>query len=320
MRRLQRSAPVAVLVLAPVGLAWWLSLGHAPGSARPVRVDFRDVVRPAEASPGNTAAGSMRIAVAAMTSPKLTYACYEDLLRLVGSRMSRSVVFVQRKSYAEVNAMLERRELDLAFVCSGPYVAGNEEFGLELLVVPVVGGEKVYRSYIIVQSDSACQSIEELRGKVFAFTDPLSLSGRLAPVHLLAQKGETASAFFGDAFFTHCHDMSIRSVATARADAAAVDSLVWDFLNVTAPEVTSCTRILWRSPAYGIPPVVVHPAMPAAEKEKLRAVFLALHRDQPGKGMLARLMMDRFELADERLYDSVRELHAWAERSERETP
>lgn len=49
---------------------------------------------------------------------------------------------------------------------------------LQLLAVPLFEGKPLYRSYLIVlASDTVTRSILDLRGKVFAFSDPDSNSG-----------------------------------------------------------------------------------------------------------------------------------------------
>ncbi len=100
----------------------------------------------------------LKIAVSAMISPKETLVHYEDLLDYISKRTGRPVELVQRKTYAEVNELLESQELDAAFVCTGAYVDGCEKFGMELLVAPVVNGEPYYYSYIIVPDGSDANS------------------------------------------------------------------------------------------------------------------------------------------------------------------
>ncbi|MBI4606526.1 MAG: PhnD/SsuA/transferrin family substrate-binding protein, partial [Planctomycetes bacterium] len=267
--------PVAALLLAAaaVGAAWWLLAGRAPPASSLARVDLGGA-HPAPAAGTGGGPAPLRVAVAAMISPKTTHGAYEGLLRHVGDRLGRPVELVQRKTYGEVNDLLERGEIDLAFVCSGPFAAGREEFGLELLAVPVVNGQKVYHGYLIVRRDSPFRSLEDLRGRTFAFTDPQSHTGTHVVTHLLGSMGETPKTFFGDAFYTYAHDNSIKAVANGMADAASVDGLIWEFIDSTSPEVTSGTRVIWRSPPYGMPPVVVRPGMAPSEKERLRALFL----------------------------------------------
>jgi phosphonate transport system substrate-binding protein len=274
----------------------------------PVPIDFSDVVEENGRSGTDGDRPGIRIAVAAMISPKETYHYYIELLNHIGDSVGRNVLFTQKKTYAEVNRMLERKELDLAFVCSGPYVTGKKEFGMEILAVPVCHGKTVYYSYFIVSIDSGIDAFEDLKGKTFAFTDPLSNTGFLVPTYYLAQRDETPESYFGDTFFTHSHDNSIQAVAKGIADGAAVDSLIFDFMRGKKKHTIGKVRVIEKSPPYGIPPVVVHPSMDPAMKEKLQTLFLSIHESPEGQRLLANLQIDRFVEGHDDAYDSVREL------------
>ncbi len=161
------------------------------------------------------------------------------------------------------------------------------------------------------------RSFDELKGKIFAFTDPQSNTGCLVPKFMLLQMGETPQSFFGDYYYTHGHDNSIRAVAEGMADGAAVDSLVWEYLKESDPVWTSQTRIIERSPPYGIPPIVVHPDLDPELKDRLRQILLSLHRDVRVQTALSTLRIDRFEEADDSEYESVREMFRLLDQSKK---
>jgi phosphonate transport system substrate-binding protein len=253
----------------------------------------------------------VRIAVGGMITPKEGMAYYRDFLRYLEGKIGVKVEYVDREGYAEINEMLKNRQLEAAFVCSGPYVDGHAQFGLELLAAPQAYGATVYHSYIIVPKGSAARSFADLRGKRFAFTDPLSNTGKLVPTYLLAKMQETPESFFKEFIFTKAHDKSIKAVAQEVVDAAAVDSLIWEYLNATNPEFTARTRILEKSPPYAIPPIAVPRDLAPGLKEKLRAAVLNAHTDPQGREILRKMRIDRFVPIDDAAYDSVREMQAW---------
>ena len=280
---------------------------------RPKRIDFNDVVRGNAPHQDSGREPALKIAVAAMISPGYTYKYYIELLNLIGGRMGRRVEFIQRKTYSEVNKMLGQGKLDLAFVCSGPYVSGKAEFGAEIVAVPVCHGQKVYYSYFIARKGSGIKTFPDYKDQTFAFTDPLSNTGYMVPLYYLAKRGETPEHYFKKTFFTHSHDNSIQAVANGLADGAAVDSLIYEFMQAEKPELTAKTLVIEKSPPYGIPPVVTTPAMDWGTKQRLKAVFLSVHEDPTGKQILDNLQIDRFVKGDDKDYDTVRELQAFLE-------
>jgi phosphonate transport system substrate-binding protein len=210
--------------------------------------------------------------------------------------------------------MLEKRELEIGFICSGPYVEGHDRYGLEIVAVPVVNGVPTYQSYIIVPHSSPAREFQELRGTRFAFTDPKSNSGKLVPTYMLALMHETPKSFFKKLIYTYGHDKSIKAVTEGLVDGAAVDSLIWNIFLRDHPEIETKARIIARSPAYGSPPLVATPGLDPALKKTIREVLLAMHTDPNGKKILVNMNIDRFVLQPDGAYDSIREMQAWIAR------
>jgi phosphonate transport system substrate-binding protein len=252
----------------------------------------------------------LRVAIAAVISPQATLEAYGPLLDYLSAKLGRPVQLIQRNTYAEINELIRSGGADLAFVCGGAYVEGQREFGMELLVAPEVRGETTYYSYIIVHRDSSAQSLADLRGHSFAFSDPLSNSGHLAPQWMLHEMGETPETFFSSTLFTYSHDNSIRAVADHLVDGAAVDSLVYDYTIARDPTFSSQTRVIDKAGPFGIPPVVVHPDLDPALKAQLRAALLDMADDPASQTALDTLMVDGFVTVDDSAYDSIRDMAA----------
>lgn len=307
--------------------AWCLQAGFLLGTAltlaacerapEPIRVSFarRVEVASVRSEPDAGARRSqapLRVAVAAILSPSRNLEAYHDLLRYMGKRLDRGVQLLQRGTYAEVNDLLKHRQIDLAFICGGALIAGEREFGMRVLAVPQVRGKTEYYSYLIVSRKSQYRRLEDLRGESFAFSDPLSNSGRLAIVTALMRRGETPERFFRRTVFTYSHDNSILAVADGLVDGAAVDSLVYDYLRARDPEAVSGTRVIAQWGPYGIPPVVVHPDLEPALRSALQGLLLSMHAEPDGRKILEQLLIDRFADADPHLFESVRRMEALA--------
>lgn len=250
----------------------------------------------------------LRVAVASVVSPKGTVQSYNDLLEYLAGRFNRPVELVQRRTYAETNQLIAEGLVDVAFVCTSAYVEGSQAFGMELLAAPQVGGETVYYSLLLVPADSPAQSMADLQNGVFAFTDPMSLSGRVYPTMLVRQLGFDPQTFFSRIFFTYNHDEAIRAVASGLADGAAVDSLVYEFAVQRDPQLQQKVRVIHRSPPFGIPPVVVSPLVDENLKRELQKVLLDMALDEQGQQALAEIGVERFLQIEPMAYESARRL------------
>ena len=236
---------------------------------------------------------TFKVAVGAMISPKETFIHYQELLTYMGRKIGRAPEFIQRKTYGEINELLGRGLIDIAFICSGPFATGRESQGFEPLAVPQAGGRHFYQSYLIVK-DQAFHSLGDLKGRTFAFTDPESNTGKLVPTYWLARIGESPENYFGKIIYTYSHDNSILAVSKGLVHGAAVDSLIWEFYNSANPALTASTRVIKRSEPYPIPPVVASRHFSEDNRELAGTALLNMHNEHEGREILDRLRIDRF--------------------------
>ncbi len=265
----------------------------------------------APATTSSPSAAVLRMAVAPVLSALPTSDLYQQLADYLGDKLGRRVQLVQGKTYAEINDLVKLGDVALALVCTNPYLQGRDDFGMELLAAPEVNGEAAYYSLLIAGRNTNATSLAELRGVTFAFSDPLSNSGRLAPVYHLALLGESPDSFFSRTIFTYSHDSSIRAVADGVVTAAAVDSLVYDYLRAAEPSLAEKVKVLERWGPFGINPLVVNPRLDPQLKAQLRQLFLDMDKDPQGDRILRKLMIDRFVVPDDSIYDSVREMRSY---------
>ncbi|MFA7293035.1 MAG: PhnD/SsuA/transferrin family substrate-binding protein [Rhodocyclaceae bacterium] len=230
-----------------------------------------------------------------------------DWRQYMEKRIGRRVEFVQRDSYRETMDLLRLEKIDFAWICDYPYVHLRKV--VRLLAVPIYGGKPHYQAYLIVPaSDVHTAELRQLKGRVFAYADPYSNTGYLAPRFQLKQQAEDPAQFFGKTFFTYSHRKLIDAVASGLAHGASVDSYVWDTLNRLKPEVTRRTRIVERSPAYGFPPLVAHRSVGQPLFLEMQQMLLSMKNDPEGQALLARLNLDGFGIEQDALYDPVAEM------------
>ncbi len=254
------------------------------------------------------ASTELRIGVAAMIIPSEGRRYYEDLANWLAKKTNKEPKLIFKKSYQEMNDAIEAKEVDIAFICAGPYVEGKKKFDLELLAAPVIGGKTTYNSYIIANVNSAIGKFEDLKGKTFAFTDPQSNTGKLVPTYMIAKLGETPETFFNKFIYTGSHDASINAVANNIVDGAAIDSLIYDYLKKRRPGLISSTKIIEVSPPFGIPMVVARPDLNQDLKSKLRSFLLSADSDPQIKNVLANMEIEKFTIIDDSAYNSIREM------------
>ena len=250
----------------------------------------------------------LRIAVCATLSQQDTIEAYRLISSHISTRMGRETVLLERKSYAEINVLLANGGADVAFLANGAYNSYTSVEDIEPLVMQVRFGVPYYFSYIIVHEDSTIQTLEDLRGRTFAFTDPLSFSGYLVPVHMLRQIAEKPENLFSNYIFTYSHEKSLAAVAGKVVDGAAIGSHVYSESQEKRDGLAGSVRILAVSEKSGTGPVVVRKSLGADAIGRLKTIFLQMHQEAELREAMDSLLVDYYIEPDMTLYDFPRKV------------
>lgn len=257
-------------------------------------------------NPSKSAQESLRVALAVGLSPSQSIARYQVLTQYISEKINRPVELVQRKSYKEVDALIQEGKVDIAFVCSSSYVIGHEEFGERLVAVPITNGSPYYQSVIIADSDSGISNWTQLKGRSFAFVDPQSTSGSLYALSKVKEQG--GLNFFKSYIYTYGHGNSIAAVKDRLVEAAAVDNYTLSAALAKSPQLKNSIRIIDTSPDYANNPVVASPRLDEQSFLAIQNALLTMHQDVDGQEALKVAGYDHFDLLEDSFYDSVRAL------------
>jgi len=132
--------------------------------------------------------------------------------------------FVTLDHAAAVEA-LRHGDADISFMGALPYVLAHHEIGAEVVLAEVYRGQPTYRSRIFVRRDSGIEKLVDLRGKSIAFADPISESGYLYPLEIIAdegllERGADPQSFFSRIYFAGGYQQAVQAVANGFVDAA----------------------------------------------------------------------------------------------------
>ncbi|MBT3380236.1 MAG: PhnD/SsuA/transferrin family substrate-binding protein [Lentisphaerae bacterium] len=248
---------------------------------------------------------SLRFAVATMWSVQSTFTLYRQLVTRIARDTGRKSAFVLRPSYTELRHAFERGQIDVAFVCAGPYVRMLSRGSARLLVQPEFVPGLSYHSALVVPESSSATCLTDLAGKSIAFSDRESFTGCLVPCLSLVKQGADPGTFFGKVIYSGSHDQSIEAVDRGLADAAALHSIVWRSAIRAEPALGQRLKVIHRSEAFGPPPVVVPCGGDLTLQASIQEALLALHTDSEGVRILEELSIRRFIPPRARDYDTA---------------
>ena len=278
------------------------------------QTQYIDFSRPSEYTPiydkDESEQGPILIALASVMSPYETIGYYRKIAEYVSWKTGRKAILIQRKTYAEVNMLLANGDVDIAFLSTGAYSSYQGMNEIELLVMAEHSNNSFYTADVIVHKDSNIYTMEELQGKVFAFTDPLSYSGHMVIEEYLKQMNNAVpESFFKRYFYTYNHDKSLWAVANKIADAASLDSQIYEYAKTKNPSLVENVRIISSMGPAPTGPVVISKKLRTEQKEQLRNIFLEMHHDPDTMAALQGLVIDRFVMPSPELYEPLRNLY-----------
>jgi phosphonate transport system substrate-binding protein len=198
--------------------------------------------------------------------------------------------------YAGVIQAFGAGQIDLSTMSPSAYAGAwlDTNGGVEPLVTTEeADGSISYVSVMLVRADSGIRSLEEMRGRSIAWSDPNSASGYLIPRFALRRQGINPEQFFSRTGFGGGSEQAIVAVLQRQYDAA----VTW--ASGQGDEAQGFTRgalramvekgmldmremrVIWRSEPIINGPQVVRSTMPAAFKEDMKLFHLALPRAHP---------------------------------------
>jgi len=252
----------------------------------------------------------LRFAITSAVASDPSYENYRELTAYVAKKVGKKSFFVSELSYNQVDNLFIERKVDVGFLCNTHYARRKDAVKFEAIAAPIITGHKKpkFRIYIIVSKDSSIKSLNDLRGASVDLSDPLSTT-TIFTSYKLQEMNETLSSFFGNAIYSGSHDMTVRLVADKVVDAGVIDGHIWDFHDKVRPVYSSKTKVIYRSPEYTTPPVVVSRTMDQSLKKKLVNILLTMHEDARGKEILKKLRIEKFVAVRDKDYEDVLEMY-----------
>ncbi|MDR7483808.1 MAG: phosphate/phosphite/phosphonate ABC transporter substrate-binding protein [Armatimonadota bacterium] len=190
---------------------------------------------------------------------------------------------------ATVEAMCAGR-VDIAYLATVAYVLANQRCGVEPRLVAIRNDEWWYVSQILYRADLPVRTLADLRGKKFAFVDPVSTSGYIFPNALLRRHGIDPDRFFSEVVFAGGHDKVVLAIYTGRVDAGATfghrTNPVFearDRVRAAYPDVREKVKVLMYTDDIPNDTVSFRRDLPEEVKDKTTKALLRIAATGPGK-------------------------------------
>ncbi len=210
-------------------------------------------------------------------------------------------------SYAAVIEAMGAGKVDIGWLATFSYVLAKDKYDVELLLIVQRFGSPFYRGQIMVRADSEINSLSDLKGKSFAFVDPVSTSGHLYPKTLFLKKGLDPKTFFGKSVFAGSHNAVVLSIYKGEVDGGAAYDGSRAAVANTFPDVFEKIKVLAYTKEIPNDTVSVRKDLPDQLKIRLRKGLKKISHSAKGSKILKRLYGISGLVDLDGLFDPVRE-------------
>ena len=228
---------------------------------------------------------------------------FDPLVQHLEKNLGIKVNLKMSSDYTGVITGMAHKHLDVAYFGPKSYVEAALRADAEAIAIETdLNGLAGYHGYIITKSDSKLKTVEDIKGKTWAFTDPQSTSGTLVPTVMFSKKGIDPEKYFSKVIYSGSHEASILSVKAGKVDAASTNDL--DFNRGLGQHwEKSDFNIIWTSDLIPGAPMAVRKDLPASLKKALQDAFLSF---VPAAD--STLKIKGYVKGDDSVYNGVREL------------
>lgn len=253
----------------PIAVVLWLAWATAACEAPPAEV------------PAPALGGALRVGMHAWDMPgrvEASFASIEATLEpvleraLVHHGAGQSVEIVPFAVYGELVDAVARGHVDVARLEAGAFLAAQERApGLALLAAEQSARGRARRGVIVTSAHGDIDTLDELRGKRFAFGDEHAAIGRYLPQAALLEAGLRAADLGGWTYLGR-GDRIAAAVRLGEFDAGVIDAELFPRVNVDG-SLRALAPPLLDAPRPWVARAGLEPRLVGA----LRAALLDLH-------------------------------------------
>jgi len=210
-------------------------------------------------------------------------------------------------SYAAVVEAMGAGKVDIGWLPPFSYVLAKNRYNVDLVFIVRRFGSSFYRGQIITRADSGLRSLQDLKGKRFAFVDPASTSGHLYPKTLFLKQGLNPDTFLGATVFAGSHNGVLFAVMKGEVDAGATYDDIRAEVVKKYPDVFDRIRVIAYTQEIPNDTVCARRDLDPVLKQKFKEGLLKLSQTPDGAKLLKKVYAIGGLMDFDAFFDSVRD-------------
>lgn len=232
--------------------------------------------------------------------------------KLIADRLGCDVVTQTGTSYTAIIEAMRAHRVEMASFGAFSYVLAHAVAGAEAVstFAAADGTPGSYFATITTWPGSGLTTLQDVKGKAFAFSDPASTSGHLIPSYGLVKAGIDPEKDITP-FYTGSHTASFEALRNHKVPVGELNSVAISGAELAGFYKSADYVTLWKSAPILNGPVAVRGDLPPEFKARLTQILRTLDlSSMPARDMkfLGRSYSHALAAVDDRSYDSIRDV------------
>lgn len=224
-------------------------------------------------------------------------AYWKTLVEKISMESGQNIRFETAESVEEFEQKLSDGSYDFVLLNAHLYTQAHDTMGYQAFAKEK---DQKDTGVIVVHQDSDIHSLDQLKSKSLAMSDPKRYTSTVFTQVQLNEKGIPVNLNFVD------DDRSVYH-AVVHKDAIAGAGEIKS-LNGINPNAHSKLRVIWSSKQYSSNAFAAHPRVPQDKVARVKQAMLGLNSDAQGKRLLGNLKFKGIDSASDKEWNDVREL------------
>lgn len=218
--------------------------------------------------------GMIRMGIIPLESPTEMYRRFFPLSEYLSKRIGIPIELRVQADYETTINEIGEGITKLCYMTPSTYIKSRNKYGVEVLVMALRDGKPYHNVVIIAREDNdEINSIQDIRGKTFAFGDILSTASYIIPMAMLKEAGiELKDLNFYD--FRGHHDDVVKAVLEREFDAGGVMQSVAERFKEKGLKFI---KVSGNVPEFNI---CANKDLPKEDKQKIKEALISLDNEK----------------------------------------
>ncbi|MEA3352721.1 MAG: PhnD/SsuA/transferrin family substrate-binding protein [Campylobacterota bacterium] len=237
-------------------------------------------------------------------NPKKLFEVYQPLVDYINKQLVDATIKLEAsRNYAAYDKKLFSGYFDLSL--PNPYqtiVAAQKGYD----IFGKMADDENFRGIFIVRKDSNIKKVDQIKGKTVSYPAPTALAATMMPQHFLHINGIDINKDIKNSY-VGSQESSIMNVYLKKTIAGSTWPPPWIAFKKEHPKIASQLEIKWETKHLLNNGLVAKKDFPKELLSKVSNIIFNLHTHKEGKKILKAMELSRYEKADYKTYDKVRE-------------